>query len=176
MPGVDEFQKDPLAALGKGFGWFSGVVGKTAKSVNDGYIQPTARQVCHSHTTSAQIDYTPNIEQAFFKHEHSLITSPPQVAESDFAKQASIAASTAAKNASLGARSAAENFNRFVEGQDNAAASRSRQAPIDESRKDFWDSFGDAGTAKQGSGSSAIGTSAMKKGGAKKEDDGWEKW
>lgn len=45
LPGVDEFQKDPLAALGKGFGWFSGVVGKTAKSVNDGYIQPTARQV-----------------------------------------------------------------------------------------------------------------------------------
>lgn len=52
MPGVDDFQKDPLAAIGKGFGWFSGVVGKTAKTVNDGYIQPTAKQVrfpsrCH---------------------------------------------------------------------------------------------------------------------------------
>lgn len=45
LPGVDDFQRDPLAALGKGFGWFSGVVGKTAKTVNDGYIQPTARQV-----------------------------------------------------------------------------------------------------------------------------------
>jgi len=47
MPGVDEFQKDPVAALTKGFGWFASTVGKTAKTVNDGYIQPTARQVSH---------------------------------------------------------------------------------------------------------------------------------
>ena len=46
LPGVDEFQKDPVAALTKGFGWFTSTVGKTAKTVNDGYIQPTARQVC----------------------------------------------------------------------------------------------------------------------------------
>ena len=46
LPGVDDFQKDPVAALTKGFGWFTTTVGKTAKTVNDGYIQPTARQVC----------------------------------------------------------------------------------------------------------------------------------
>lgn len=55
-------------------------------------------------------------------------------------------------------------------------------APLDESRKDFWDSFSDAGAARQsgaggfsggmGGGSSAIGTSAVKKG----KDDDWEKW
>ena len=45
MPGVDEFQKDPVAALSKGFGWFTGAVGKGAKSVNDGWIQPTAQKV-----------------------------------------------------------------------------------------------------------------------------------
>jgi ADP-ribosylation factor GTPase-activating protein 1 len=45
LPGVDEFQRDPVAALTKGFGWFTTTVGKTAKTVNDGYIQPTARQV-----------------------------------------------------------------------------------------------------------------------------------
>jgi ADP-ribosylation factor GTPase-activating protein 1 len=28
MPGADEFQKDPLAALTKGFGWFGGIVQK----------------------------------------------------------------------------------------------------------------------------------------------------
>jgi ADP-ribosylation factor GTPase-activating protein 1 len=48
LPGVDEFQKDPVAALTKGFGWFTTTVGKTAKTVNDGYIQPTARQVWSS--------------------------------------------------------------------------------------------------------------------------------
>lgn len=44
-PGMEEFQKDPMAALTKGFGWFTGQVGKSAKSVNEGWIQPTAQKV-----------------------------------------------------------------------------------------------------------------------------------
>lgn len=44
-PTLDEVQKDPMAALTKGFGWFTSTVSKTAKTVNDGYIQPTAKQV-----------------------------------------------------------------------------------------------------------------------------------
>ncbi|PHH64594.1 hypothetical protein CDD81_4205 [Ophiocordyceps australis] len=43
LPGLDEVQKDPMAALTKGFGWFTSTVTKTAKNVNDGYIQPTAK-------------------------------------------------------------------------------------------------------------------------------------
>lgn len=45
LPGVDDFQKDPMAALTKGFGWFTTTVGKGAKTVNDSYLQPTAKQV-----------------------------------------------------------------------------------------------------------------------------------
>lgn len=45
LSGVDEFQKDPVAALTKGFGWFTATVGKGAKTVNDGWIQPTAQKV-----------------------------------------------------------------------------------------------------------------------------------
>lgn len=45
LPGVNEFQKDPVAALTKGFGWFTATVGKGAKTVNDGWIQPTAQKV-----------------------------------------------------------------------------------------------------------------------------------
>ncbi len=45
LPGVDDFQKDPVAALSKGFGWFTSTVGKGAKTVNDGWIQPTAQKV-----------------------------------------------------------------------------------------------------------------------------------
>ena len=45
IPGVDEFQKDPVAALTKGFGWFTTTVGKGAKSVNDGWIQPNVQKV-----------------------------------------------------------------------------------------------------------------------------------
>lgn len=46
LPNFDDVQNDPLAALSKGFGWFTSTVSKTAKTVNDGYIQPTAKQVC----------------------------------------------------------------------------------------------------------------------------------
>lgn len=45
VPAFDDFQKDPMAALTKGFGWFTTTVGKGAKSVNDSYIQPTAKTV-----------------------------------------------------------------------------------------------------------------------------------
>lgn len=45
LPGLDDLQKDPMAALTKGFGWFTTTVGKTAKTVNEGYIQPTAQRV-----------------------------------------------------------------------------------------------------------------------------------
>lgn len=41
----DEVQKDPVAALTKGFGWFTTTVSKTAKNVNDGFIQPAAKNV-----------------------------------------------------------------------------------------------------------------------------------
>ena len=45
-PGLDDFQADPVAALTKGFGWFTKTVGQGVKTVNDGYIQPTAQKVC----------------------------------------------------------------------------------------------------------------------------------
>jgi len=48
LPGFDDLQKDPVAALSKGFGWFTTTVGKTAKQVNEGWVQPTAAKVCSS--------------------------------------------------------------------------------------------------------------------------------
>jgi ADP-ribosylation factor GTPase-activating protein 1 len=46
VPALNDFQNDPVAAFSKGFGWFASAVGKGAKTVNDTYIQPTAKQVC----------------------------------------------------------------------------------------------------------------------------------
>ncbi|KAK3944763.1 Zn finger-containing GTPase activating protein for ARF [Diplogelasinospora grovesii] len=48
LPGFEELQKDPVAALTKGFGWFASTVTKTAKTVNNDFIQPTARQIAES--------------------------------------------------------------------------------------------------------------------------------
>lgn len=45
VPGLNDFQNDPVGALSKGFGWFTSAVGKSAKTVNDTYIAPTAKQV-----------------------------------------------------------------------------------------------------------------------------------
>ncbi|EFY86052.1 Zn finger-containing GTPase- Activating Protein for ARF [Metarhizium acridum] len=145
IPNFDELQKDPMAAFSKGFGWFTSTVSKTAKTVNDGYIQPTAKQF----------------------------------AEGDFAKQAQLTASQLARQAQLAGKSAQEGFNRFVEGNDS---SHRRDAPLDASRKDFWDDFSSLAEQKKQT-SSSIGTSAMgmgKKGSGvaqptKKADD-WDDW
>ncbi|KAM7190031.1 putative zinc finger protein gcs1 protein [Rhypophila sp. PSN 637] len=48
LPGLDELQKDPVAALTKSFGWFTTTVTKTAKTVNNDFIQPTAKQIAES--------------------------------------------------------------------------------------------------------------------------------
>ncbi|KAK1480533.1 hypothetical protein CCUS01_16191 [Colletotrichum cuscutae] len=149
IPTVDDLQRDPVAALTKGFGWFTTTVSKTAKTVNDGYIQPTAKQL----------------------------------AESDFAKQAQMAAANAGRVAQQGARNAHDGFNRFVEGgpSQGGQGGASRQAPLDESKKDFWDSFSSLADQRQTQSGSSIGTSAMgkKTGGAaapaaKKDNDGWD--
>ncbi|CCU81976.1 ADP-ribosylation factor GTPase-activating protein GCS1 [Blumeria hordei DH14] len=48
LPGLDDLQKDPVAALTKSFGWFTTTVGKTAKTVHEDYIQPTAKSLADS--------------------------------------------------------------------------------------------------------------------------------
>ncbi|KKA29515.1 hypothetical protein TD95_001575 [Thielaviopsis punctulata] len=152
LPTITDLQADPVAALTKGFGWFTSTVTKTAKTVNDGYIQPTARTI----------------------------------AESEQWRTAQTAAQTAAqqvaRSAAVGARSAQDGFNRFVEGGAAAAgggmATRGyRQAPIDDSKKDFWDSF--SSIAEDRNTPSSIGTAAMGKKNtapapAAKKDDEWD--
>ncbi|PSR80634.1 zinc finger protein gcs1 [Coniella lustricola] len=48
LPKFEDLQRDPLAALSKGFGWFSSTVTKTATSVNKDFIQPTTKQLGES--------------------------------------------------------------------------------------------------------------------------------
>ncbi|KAK0643653.1 zinc finger protein gcs1 [Cercophora newfieldiana] len=86
LPGLDDLQKDPIAALTKGFGWFTTTVTKTAKTVNEGYIQPTAKQLAESD-----------------------LAAQARVA-------AGTVAGTVAKTAQTGAKTASEGFHRFVEG------------------------------------------------------------
>lgn len=56
IPGVDDFQKDPVAALTKGFGWLSSTITKQAKTGYDGYVKPNMQKVCLSFSLSRCID------------------------------------------------------------------------------------------------------------------------
>ena len=45
LPGLDEFEKNPMGAITQGLGWFASSVTRQAKNVNEGYIKPTAQKV-----------------------------------------------------------------------------------------------------------------------------------
>lgn len=154
LPNLEELQKDPLAALGKGFGWFTSTVTKTATTVNKDFLQPTAKQV----------------------------------GESDFAAQARMFGGRFAQTAQQGVRTAQENLNKFVEGPESRAGGASRNvanaAPLDETKKAFWDDFASLADQRKAQNSS-IGTSAMGKGNkgpsgagpsSKKGQDEWDDW
>lgn len=99
------------------------------------------------------------------------ILTSTQIVEADIGTQARLAAAQVAKTAQYGAKGATDTFNRFVEGE---GSSSTRRVPIDESKRDFWDSFGKPAEA---AGPSAIGTAAMRgNAAAKKDGDDWEKW
>lgn len=46
MPGLDDFEKNPMGAITQGLGWFASSVTRQAKNVNEEYIKPTAQKVC----------------------------------------------------------------------------------------------------------------------------------
>lgn len=45
VPGIDDFQKDPVAALTKGFGWLSSTVTKQANAGYNGFVKPNIQKV-----------------------------------------------------------------------------------------------------------------------------------
>ncbi|KAK6336128.1 Zn finger-containing GTPase- Activating Protein for ARF [Orbilia brochopaga] len=49
--GWDDVTKDPVAALTKGWGFFTSSVAKGAKQVNEGFVQPTAKMIAESDIT-----------------------------------------------------------------------------------------------------------------------------
>ncbi|CZT14703.1 related to ADP-ribosylation factor GTPase-activating protein [Ramularia collo-cygni] len=167
VPTANDFQNDPVAALTKGFGWLSSTVTKQAATVNKTYIQPGLSNL----------------------------------AQADLAAQARATAAQLGSTVQQGTKGLGDQFQRFVDPDAASSGSggiaRGGQGPA---KKDFWDSFGEAPAgparekkdfwdefaavgeqvqSKKSAGSSSIGTSAMKPGGAsgkKDEEDGWGGW
>lgn len=78
IPGVDDFQKDPVAALTKGFGWLSSTVTKQAKTGYDGWVKPNMQKVRFppSHRNT--------IQPAISTHVILSLTSDPPARRSGF--------------------------------------------------------------------------------------------
>jgi ADP-ribosylation factor GTPase-activating protein 1 len=181
-PKLDDFQKDPVAALTKGFGWLGASVSKVGKTGYEGYVKPGIQKVC----------------PFAFQMNSNLCIDFHQLAEADLATQAQRTAGTLGQTLQSGVANAGSTFNRFVEGDSHNSSSSTREP----AKKDFWDSFGDApkGPAKEKQDfwdefssvgeqrmnsvqekkkPSGIGTSAVKKSGGgagKKEDGEWGEW
>lgn len=162
----EDLQKDPMGTITKGFGWFTSTVGKSAKQVNDAYLQPTAKQVC------ARPRFRGFIVSIYVLSFGAITDMDIQLAESDFAAQARVHASTLGQNLQTGVRGAADQFNKFVEGEDGRGDGRRNR--VEPERRDFWDDFSSMGdqdtsnhrrTASQRSQrSDVVGTAAMRKG------------
>lgn len=167
MPSGDDFQRDPMAALTKGFGWLSSTVSKQANNVNKSYIQPGMKSF-QDGEFAAQA-------RAVGMQAGNYMQQGARGVNDQFNKFVDPEFSGAGARSGGGAPPEKKDF------WDSFG-----QAPSGppQEKKDFWDDFAAAGEAKTNVSSApkptSIGTSAMKnKGpatGAKKDDENWGEW
>ena len=171
IPTSDEFQRDPMAAITKGFGWLSSTVTKQAATVNRSYIQPGMKSI-QDGEFAAQA-------RATAVQAGSYVQQGAKGMGDQFNRFVDPDASPSGPG---GARRAEPEKKDFWDsfGQDPSGPPQEK--------KDFWDDFAAAGDVatqskqQQTRGPTNIGTSAMKTGGGgggsgkKEEGDGWGDW
>jgi ADP-ribosylation factor GTPase-activating protein 1 len=154
-PNASEFQSDPVAALSKGLGWFTTSLTRTAKTVNEAYIQPTAKNIAAS-DLAAQA-------RAAALQAGSGIQSGAKTASESFNRFVEGQGGDQPRPAAGAPAST---------GTGGTGPPRTAPKTVEPERKDFWDTFGAAPTAATGPEaanpnpkpkSSSIGTAAMKK-------------
>ncbi|KAF2235737.1 ArfGap-domain-containing protein [Viridothelium virens] len=186
-PGLDEFQRDPVGALTKGFGWLSTTVGKQANAGYQGWVKPNVEKLAQSdlaaqaRRTATQV--SSNLNQNFTRFvegndDHLAYGDPKQVRQ----------------NPGVGPDADHKDFwDSF--GEDPSGPGKDKEEFWDSfgsppkgpsaEKKDFWDEFSAAGETRQAktqpSKSTSIGTSAMKKTPAAstttaKKDEDWGEW
>ncbi|KAL8935391.1 MAG: hypothetical protein Q9216_005452 [Gyalolechia sp. 2 TL-2023] len=143
IPGVDEFQKDPVAALTKGFGWFTTTVGKSAKSVNDGWIQPNVQKL-------AEAD----------------LATQARLTAAQVAQNIQAGGKTAAEQFNRFVEDSGGPGSSH-HAPPNAVSSTKPKQAVEPEHKDFWDSFGSppAAAATEDHGSANVKKPAVKGGG-----------
>jgi ADP-ribosylation factor GTPase-activating protein 1 len=160
-----------MAALTKGFSWFSSTVSKQAANLNTTYIQPGIKNL-------NETDFAAQARAAALQA-GNVVQQGAKGVNDQFNRF--VDPEAPGSTGAAGPR-------RSVEPEQKDFWDSFGQAPAGppKEKKDFWDDFAAAGEARAGQqqpkGPTSIGTSAMKTNaaaggaGAKKEDDGWGAW
>ncbi|KAI9698077.1 MAG: Zn finger-containing GTPase- Activating Protein for ARF [Bogoriella megaspora] len=191
-PGFDDFQKDPVAALTKGFGWLSTTVGKQANAGYQGWVKPNVEKLAQTDLAAqarlAATQVGSNINQSFTRfvegNDDHLAYGDPKAIGTNPARGPAGGPDTDHKDFwdSFGDSPKGPSTDK-KEFWDSFGAPPSGPAP---EKKDFWDEFAAAGEVKQAKTQSkptSIGTSAMRttktpasSGASAKRDDEWGEW
>ncbi|KAF2001599.1 hypothetical protein P154DRAFT_432863 [Amniculicola lignicola CBS 123094] len=160
-PALDDFQKDPVAALTKGFGWLGASVSKVGKTGYEGWVKPGMQKLAEADIAAQARNAGTLIGQGIQTGTSTASTTFTRFVEGDDHPESK----------------------RLVEPEkkDFWDAFGSPPAGPAKDKQDFWDEFSSAGEARaQPAGRmaqkkpSGIGTSAVKK--SDKKEEGWGDW
>ncbi|OCK81079.1 ADP-ribosylation factor GTPase-activating protein 1 [Lepidopterella palustris CBS 459.81] len=169
-PALDEFQRDPVAALTKGFGWLGATVGKGAKTGYEGWVRPGVQKLAEADLAAQARLTAATLGQGIQQGTTAAATSITRFVEGG--SEQSAVRSTAKSRTEPEKKDFWDSFGAPPQGP----------AP---DKRDFWDDFAGAAEVRtqqqnvqKARGKPAgIGTAAMKKGGGEvKKDDEWGDW
>lgn len=173
-PAIDDFQKDPVAALTKGFGWLGSSFAKQAASVNKAYIQPGISNLNTTDFAAQAKQFGNNLGTGIQQTSRGLNSQINNFIDPDHQQQQAGGSRAGGTRGGAAAPEKKDFWDSF--GADPAGPPKEK--------KDFWDDFAAAGEAKTQQTqtqqkSRNVGTSAMKGGSSsskKDEDGGWGDW
>ncbi|KAF1917214.1 ADP-ribosylation factor GTPase-activating protein 1 [Ampelomyces quisqualis] len=161
-PQLDDFQKDPVAALTKGFGWLGASVSKVGKTGYEGWVKPGMQKLAEADLASQAQRTAGTLGQTLQSGVANAGTTFNRFVEGDSSFSAT--------------RSTREPEKKdFWDSFGDAPQGPSKD------KRDFWDEFSSVGESRmqEKKKPSGIGTSAVKKSGGgqgKKEDGDWGEW
>ena len=174
-PAIDDFQKDPVAALTKGFGWLGSSFAKQAAVVNKTYIQPGISNLNTTDFAAQAKQLGNNLGTGIQQTSRGLNKQINQFIDPEH-QQAS------GSGSGSGPRTSGTRAGAAPEKKDFWDSFGADPAGPPKEKKDFWDDFAAAGEAKTQQTPAQkprnVGTSAMKgsSSGKKDEDGGWGDW
>jgi ADP-ribosylation factor GTPase-activating protein 1 len=170
-PAIDDFQKDPVAALTKGFGWLGSSFAKQAAVVNKTYIQPGISNLNTTDFAAQAKQLGNNLGTGIQQTSRGLNKQINQFIDPEHQQ---------ASGSGSGPRTSGTRGGAAPEKKDFWDSFGADPAGPPKEKKDFWDDFAAAGEAKTQQTPQKprnVGTSAMKGSSSKKDEDGgWGDW